>query len=438
MKEKVIGFWKKNYAFLIAFFIIGGYHIFMGVDGDSVFFSRQLEEMTFREFIAFRYQAWSSRLLIEAGLLFFTNHLFWWRIADTVIWVLMLWSMTKFLDWEYTPRFAGIVCMLFFCYGIQPMGSAGWIATINNYMWPCACLCGFLLVLKKLFQEGELKWHLGISGIILIVLAGNQEQAAAALFGIFFLCLIYLIWKKRKIPVWFWAYGIAILLNLLYIITCPGNENRKLLETGTWFPVFSELGLWQKLDIGITSIFHDCIFGDNSLFLIFLAVLCMAVQGTQADNWKKYIVFLPLIGTIAVRYRLDFIASFVPGAVNLRDSLKETGTFELGKEWSIAALFFYAGIGLCILWGLFLIFRNNEKDGLIAASILGIGFGTRMMMGFSPTVWASGSRTMLFWQMALVLASAYLWNRNLGDREQGEMQVLILIFAAMTISGGRG
>ncbi len=63
-------FFKRNYAFFIAAFVILAWHTQIGLTMDSTWFSIQLEEKSYMEFLIERYQGWTSRLLIEAGLLF--------------------------------------------------------------------------------------------------------------------------------------------------------------------------------------------------------------------------------------------------------------------------------------------------------------------------------------------------------------------------------
>lgn len=433
MDDKIMKFLKKNYMFLAALLLVVIFHTYMTVNYDSVWFHTQLDHQSYMDYIIARYHNWTSRLLIETGLLFFTKHLFLWKIADIAVWMFMLYAITKLIDWNYKPQRAGIICILFFCYNIDIMNSAGWIATINNYIWPFACLCGLFLIVKKIFREQNVKWQFGILGIFLLVLACNQEQAAAAVFGILICCILYMFWEKRKISKWLWIYLAVTAVNLAFILTCPGNVNRKLLETRNSFPEFEMLSLWNKLDIGITSILHNCIFGDNYLFLIFLLALSMAVWQKFREKWKKCIALVPVVLTIAFGYFSEKMAEFVPGIINIKNSLTTSGTYMVGSEWSIAAILLYMTILLCVIWELIFIIRKSETDGVILLVVLGAGFGTRFLMGFSPTIWISGYRTAFFWQMALLIAAGFLWEKYLDDIKKQEVKVIALMFVAILL-----
>lgn len=428
--QKVREFFRRNYAFVIAFVIILAWHTCMELNIDSVWFSIQLDKATYAEYIKARYMRWTSRLLIETGLLFFTRHMVLWRIVDTAVWVFILYGMTKLLNRNYTGRFSAVVCLLAACYHVSDMNSAGWVAGINNYIWPFACLCGVMLLVKELFFQREVKWYAGALGVILTVCACNHEQAAVATLGSIFCCIAYMVWKKIKVSRWLWGYFATAVASLVFILTCPGNGMRKTIEISAYFKEYPELSLGNKLDIGITSLCYYNIFEKNYLFLIFLAVLCVVVWKKQIPYWQKCVAAFPLAGTLTARYFLDDIAGIVPGILSMRNPLGAAGTYVSGSEWSIVTIIFYIGIMGLVLWELFLIFRENQRDGILLLVILGIGFGTRFMMCLAPSIWISGYRTCIFWQMALILATGYLWEYGTDNSDR---KILIWMVGALAL-----
>lgn len=430
-KKRIQEFLKRNYVFLIAAVILVIWHTQMGLNLDSTWFSIQLDKKSYMEFLTERYYGWSSRLLIEMGLLFFTNHMVLWKIADVIIWLFLLYGMTKLLNDNYTAQSAGIVCLLFCCYYLGDMNSAGWTATINNYLWPLAFLVGFLLVLKKIILEQEIKWYVGIAGIVLVILACNHEQAAAAAFGCAVCAIIYMVWKKANINKWMWVYMALILASLIFILTCPGNAVRKEIEISAYFNDYPELTLWNKLDMGITPLCNYSIFKNSFIFLIFLSLLVITVWKIEDADWKKYLALVPLAGGLAAKYLLDDVASFLPCVIYMRNPVGGRGTYESGAAWSVAAILFYALMIILVLWEIFLVWRKNKTDGMFLFAALGIGFGTGFMMCFAPSIWVSGTRTYLYWQIALILSAAYLWNNYMEKSDRKKMIVPIALFALL-------
>ena len=426
-------FFKRNYVFFIAALVIFAWHTQIGLDGDSIWFSEQLEETSYLGFLTGRYQDWTSRLLIEAGLLFFTGHVAAWRIVDTAVWVFLLYGMAKLIEEDYTAQFAGTVCLLWACYSLKDMDGAGWIATINNYVWTLAFFIGLLLILKKNLQGQPIKWYVGAAGLVLAVFTCNHEQGVAVTFGSMFCCIAYMAWKKIKINPWVWGYLAVAIASLGFILTCPGNVVRKQEEIITYFQDFEELTLWNKLDMGITPLCRYSIMDNNYLFLIFLSLLCIIIWKMPVASWKKYLAFAPIIGTVAIRYFLKEIEKFMPGIVNVIRPIGLKGTYVPGSGWSVLALLFYAAMIALVLWELCMVWQADREDGMLLFATLGIGYGTAFMMCFSPTILISGTRTYLFWQAALVLASGHLWNKYMEKADRQKMIVMIAGFAALSL-----
>ena len=57
---------------------------------------------------------------------------------------------------------------------------------------------------------------------------------------------------------------------------------------------------------------------------------------------------------------------------------------------------------------------KTKTSRTISALILAAGFGSRILMGFSPTVWASGYRTFAVLFVAFILIALLILNENSG------------------------
>ena len=95
---KVIESLKRNYPFLAAVLVIAIWHTQMELNHDGIWFRMQLDLMSYAEFIAERYQGWSSRVFVETGLLFFSRHMAAWRVVDTAMWGFLLYGFVCLLS----------------------------------------------------------------------------------------------------------------------------------------------------------------------------------------------------------------------------------------------------------------------------------------------------------------------------------------------------
>ncbi|MDP4089336.1 MAG: hypothetical protein Q8930_08735 [Bacillota bacterium] len=93
----------------------------------------------------------------------------------------------------------------------------------------------------------------------------------------------------------------------------------------------------------------------------------------------------------------------------IQTSLKEHGTVPVVDI--VLALIFFA-----ILISLYLIFEN-KRYSILAVFIILLGLGSRMVMGFSPTIWASNTRTFIFMYFAFITCAVILYKVILDSKE---------------------
>jgi hypothetical protein len=76
----------------------------------------------------------------------------------------------------------------------------------------------------------------------------------------------------------------------------------------------------------------------------------------------------------------------------------------------------FLAIIILLLFTIYEVFKGSNR-WVIVISILLLGFITRMTVSFSPTIWASGSRTFTFLFFAIIICTSYLVTNNLQERE---------------------
>ncbi|HHK5587694.1 TPA: hypothetical protein ACQUIG_001183, partial [Streptococcus mutans] len=77
--EKVISFIKNHYRLLLFYFIVSIIFtlelvVYINDAGDQTIFAHELSKHGFFEYAIYRYQTWSSRLLIESVTMFMSGH----------------------------------------------------------------------------------------------------------------------------------------------------------------------------------------------------------------------------------------------------------------------------------------------------------------------------------------------------------------------------
>ena len=134
LQKKYLPFW-----FFAGIQII--YHLMMreGPGTDAMwFFRNQLDAYSLKDYLAIRYYVWSSRIVIEAVLVYVSRHLGLWKVLDIFAWMLFVILLAVAIPGEKRERINWLVVSLILIYPLKDLDTAGWIATTTNYIWPLA------------------------------------------------------------------------------------------------------------------------------------------------------------------------------------------------------------------------------------------------------------------------------------------------------------
>ena len=129
---------KKGVVLAGMFLILLLAHALIRADfGDDLAYKNILANQTLFDFLRERYHTWSSRVLIEAVmLLFVTGNVWWWKLADSLMIVLLLWIVSELFGGESGQEKMRAQILMFCMIWIVPffsLSSAGWVTTTINY-----------------------------------------------------------------------------------------------------------------------------------------------------------------------------------------------------------------------------------------------------------------------------------------------------------------
>ena len=88
---------------------------------------------------------------------------------------------------------------------------------------------------------------------------------------------------------------------------------------------------------------------------------------------------------------------------------------------NVVPFVFAAGNIICIILSLLLVYKKLDSN--IAVLVFLAGFASRLVMGFSPTVFLSGERTMLFFEFAMIIVSILVWQEIIKKTDKSEKKV---------------
>lgn len=414
-KEKVKGLLTAYAPFMLVLVIAVLYHLKIGeISGDDPFFAAATDDKAMWQFLSERYQTWTSRIVIDFLVVSLVDHLIVWKILDIIVFSSMPVLFAKILGDTKLVRWCSAAAILL--YPFHDVGSAGWVTTTINYLWP---IWGILLVgvlVKKVLSQEKILWYEIAAGVIGCILASSHEQAAVVLFIILLLAGIWLVRKHcLKVPV----YYLMLLINmasLIFILTCPGNGNRNAVGTVD-MPEFANYTLFDKAYLGLLSI--ERVFIANVDIVFFMVVLLLAaLVYIKTSDYKK-----TLISSLAVLILLgqSVIKTAYPELNGLFVVPEQVTVWSYGELSAWIPMVYLAVTVASILTALFWLMEDMQEY-ISAVLLLGCGFAAGLVIGFTATIYVSGDRVYITLYFILLFISVYCIRRmekELRDKLSG-------------------
>lgn len=362
--------------------------------GDDIYYAA---EKNILSHLYWRYNNWSTRLIIDALIVLlakYGNKIF-------VIMEIMIVGTMPFIIYSIFKRilakeFLWAVIAITFLYNIKEMLNAGYIASSLNYIWPLFfLLAAIALCLDFYTHSAASKLEAGLL-CLCVLFATNQEQMLVV-----FLCFIgilNLLYYRRygRINAYLLTAVLISLASLAFTILAPANHSRYYAETLSYYPEFFELSFLYKLYLGFIVSWCRYFMGVNLPYIVLSLFLFLAAYGKSGRQLSKNVILylsLPVVTPFFLMIANSYLGiggDYIINAGNL-DSLILylllvifVFTF-FALLWLIYAAFADTGY----MWHMFFIFF--------------MGLGSRMMMGFSPTIHASSFRTFILMDFSFVL-----------------------------------
>ena len=316
-----------------------------------------------------------------------------WKVFNTGIYLAVAILLTQL----FTKKTTGdvlTVCALLAVFPLEYLGTAGYIATCANYLYP---LLGLLLIawqLQHLLQQ-KTHWAWQLFSLPVMAYVLNQDQAACILVGGLLLTLAVCLLQRRskQTTAWIAGYFLVALAGYIVMFCLPGHLNRMTdtLEMELYLPEYANWSLWKKLYRGYTSTVANVFFHHNSItvllyFLVFL--LCLK----RGPLLGRILSALPLGGFLLLKL-LDRDA-----LLHFKNDMPELHS--LSAPAGLASFAFCALCLSCLVISLCICVRRENRFAMLGLLLLGAG--SRLLMGMSPTLYASSYRTFTYLLFSLI------------------------------------
>lgn len=347
-----------------------------GVDGEGVI-----------SFVVSRFASWSSRVPMEAGNIVFVRWFWLWRFLDVAMYALVFYYICRLFNPERSRKKYVLILISVLFFPLWVFYEVGFVTTSLNYLWPFALALPALSVLARRFLSRSVSLKAQIFSLLPLAFSLFQEVLCMALLLCAAGALLCRWIRDKKPPI----YEAVLLLlcggMMLYALFCPGNVARTAAETALRFPEHAGLSLFEKAELGFSSMGRTLFLTCNVTVLLFTALLAFAVFMRKKDILWRVLSVIPF----AFSFLFAVFGTLFPFSA-FRSLFGKTGT-----GISLSPLSWIPCLVIALLLGLILLLLwqvlADKKTYFVCFFLLGVGAATRIALGFSPTVWDSGNRT---------------------------------------------
>lgn len=431
---------SEKLPFLLIFLAYLALFIFVPIVGDDAVLIEQYRHLTVQDhidLIVYDYFNWSSRLLVNFVIHFLLGkHKLIFVFLNALISIIFAKSLSKlFMKSQAFLLNSFIVCMILI-YPIGHLGSAGWLVTMMTYFWPVAMGFVALLPIRKIYDgEPFKKWeYLAYSSAL--IYSANEELELLVLLAVYLTFGVY-FFKTGRLTRYYWLQNGLLLISFIFTLTAPGNSSRGNSEVINWFKSYHMLDLIDKLDIGFFYTMQNLIFENYLFMMVICFIMAAVVLKKYQDPILRAVALAPFVLTLIFGPLRPLVSSFYVHVIRLADPLGQNGLVTLSSPMSISFLKYLLimGFAFAFMATIFLAL-NDTYDRLFAYSLLISGTASRVAMGLSPTIYASGFRTAtpLFYGLiaiGIMTYAAALDEDLLTKRERDVFISLMAIFAAI-------
>lgn len=365
------------------------------------------------DFMVSHYKEWSSRSVIEFVMICVAAlPLSCWHILDIAVMLLGAYSLVRLLDIDkqsspYPYVFLFTALMM---YPFNHMETAGWIATTINYSWVLAFGLYSLTVIKEIWQEKPVSKLCYVLAMLAAAFAMNQEQMTVIMLVILGVLCALAFYRKKQFKK-LWPFVALNVLEFIWIAVCPGNAARRIFETGYYFPEYANYNLFDKIYLGFSTTMNTFLHTPDLVVTAFFVVLAVCVCRSAEKRVWKAISVVPVLYMIAhYGLRSSRVFDGILDSHVLFAGCKEGRLRELTRA-DIVPLLVAVLIAVCVVISSWKALQQEDMWVLYLMVVL-VSVGSRVMLGFSASVYASSYRTLLFLYFGFIFMTVHLIVKN--------------------------
>lgn len=429
---------KDSYPFFIMFGIYLLLFISVDLTGDDAALLHEFQNLTWSDhwhLMLDDYFNWSSRVLVNFVIHFVLGKpIYVFILSNAIVATILSMTFSKlFVRSNFLLNNIFIISLILL-FPVHYLGSAGWMITFMTYFWPMTFGFLALVPIAKIENGESFKWYEYIIYSLALIYAGNEEIELVVLLFTYLVYFAYFLFNKKH-HIYMAIQLVLSLISLLFTVTTPGNGNRSNTEIINWFPAYNMLDTVDKIDIGFFSTMQNILFDNNLFILIITFILTYVVFKKYSDWLLRAVAVVPFAILMLFGPLKNLVSLFFGQLIMVSNGMTQNGLITISTDslFSLSKFLLVVVFSVSFIATVLLCLENWFKN-LFALSLLSSGVASRVAMGFSPTVYASGFRTgtpLYFGLIAIaILVFADALEKNVLNKKESDIIVAILVFLA--------
>jgi hypothetical protein len=389
-------------------------------------------DINFLQEAAQMYRTWSSRVFILSLGYVLVQHTGLWRILTALALFISVLLPAVYLGTARTRTILLLVnSVLIATIPAALIFETGYVMTTVGYLFPYAAgLIGAYPAIAVL-KGKPIKRILGAFAVLNLIFAVNSELVTVFLLALYTAALFVSLRRERRVAKPLIIVGLALsLFGVIFSITAPGNAARALAEL-RHIPGYEYFSAWQRFEIGFSSTLRTVFMNGFLAPLAFFTVVLGYLILKRANPYRIAIAALPLLGSLALsvqnglfwaqkdqgpdvafqsevgRYswrNWELIEGYPWAAGSPSSSwlpqrfvaaFTQQGLLDASRPFTFLVFGFLVACLVAALAALYWALGSGPKFYAVVA-VIGMALASKAILGFSPSVWASGIRTDTF------------------------------------------
>ena len=374
-------------------------------------------------FLRFRYDTWSTRLILEAYTLFLLKHPIVYRLSMAVWVVAVVTGLRRLLGQKRNDKVLWAMCA---CVALIPMDinlRAGYVCTTVNYVFALGCILWAVVpAVERLRGNKPPVWQEVLSLLLMILGCNMEYYCPPALI----LCLVLAVRQiiKKKNPWLTIMLTVIAAVSLWFALDAPASTVTSYDDNTQHFPGFENLSILQKLQAAFVSTAGGLIstycHGDDFFLGTLTFGVLLALWGREKEKTcLRWMYLIPGVMTLGIGLASRLSPQGSGFATVFFDS--DSGWL-WSNGWAFVAAAVFFSVTLLCLW------RADRR----LCYAFALALFCRVTMAASRSLFFSGLRTFypmfyVYGGAAAVLLAGLEKRRKLG-------WILLLAISGMMLS----